>query len=335
MARIVDDLLDVSRIAQGKVELRKERVELHEIVNAAMEFCRPAAEAAHHTFAISLPDEPVVLTGDAVRLTQVVVNLLNNAIKFTPPVGHVWVIAEVAVEAGRQRVVRIRVRDTGIGIAPEMKDKIFDMFTQGDRSLERSRGGLGVGLTLVRDLVALHGGTVEAMSEGRGRGSEFVVTLPVEAPELSRPAQTVPAPSVRDAPPARRILVADDDRDGRDMLAFLLRSEGQIIQVAEDGRQALDLAEAFQPDVAILDLGMPIVNGLDVARQLRQRPGGERLLLIAMSGLGQADDKARAREAGFDQHFTKPVDFNTLLSSVTQQEAGPGGGVTGKGRARG
>jgi two-component system CheB/CheR fusion protein len=325
MTRIVDDLLDVSRISQGKIELRKESVKLEDIVAAAVEFCRPAADAAQHSLTVSLPDHPVILVGDSVRLTQVVVNLLNNAIKFTPPVGHIWVIAEVSEDSGAQ-VVRVRVRDTGIGIAPEMKDRIFEMFIQGDRSLERSSGGLGVGLTLVQNLVALHGGAVEASSNGTGLGSEFIVTLPVVNAESSRARRAAPVASARNAWPSRRVLLADDDEDGREMLAFLLRAEGQIVEVAEDGRQALDKAAEFHPEVVILDLGMPKMNGLDVARQLRAQPGGDQLRLIAMSGLGQAEDKARTREAGFDQHFTKPVDFNTLLASFTQQETGPRGG---------
>jgi two-component system CheB/CheR fusion protein len=222
MVRIVDDLLDVSRITQGKVDLRKESLQLSDLVRAAVELSRPAIDAARHTLTVSLPDESVTLNGDAVRLTQVVVNLLNNAVKFTPPAGHIWLMAEtLATDGDAPDQVRIRVRDTGIGIRPELRDKVFDMFIQGDRSLERARGGLGVGLTLVRNLVALHGGTVEARSEGEGQGSEFVVSLPIETAVGTADATSDRRTSTR---PSRslRILVGEDNEDGREMLKYLL-----------------------------------------------------------------------------------------------------------------
>jgi two-component system CheB/CheR fusion protein len=320
MARIVDDLLDVSRIAQGKIELRLEPLNLQDIVKAAVDLSRPAADAAQHSLTVSLPDDPVTLQGDAVRLTQVVANLLNNAIKFTAPLGHIWLIVETAEQPDQQHVARIRVRDTGIGVAPEMKNRIFDMFIQGDRSLERAQGGLGVGLTLARNLASLHGGTVDVSSEGQGHGSEFIVTLPVDVPRVERPPASGVTARTKHAGASLRILVADDDKDGREMLAFLLRAEGHTVEVAEDGTQALRKSKPFRPDVAILDLGMPGANGLEVARELRTRPGGERLTLIAMSGLGQAEDKMHALQAGFDQHFTKPVDFSTLVSNIRRRE---------------
>ena len=227
MVRIVDDLLDVSRITQGKVELRKERVMLSSLVNAAVEFCRPVIEAAQHSLTISLPNESILLDADPVRLTQVMVNLLNNAVKFTPAGGHIWLIAETIGEGDGHDQLQIRVRDTGVGIAPELVPKIFDMFMQGDLSLERTRAGLGVGLTLVRNLVALHGGTVEARSDGVGSGSEFIVSLPIDP--VAQPSNELSqAPSEATAGSALRILVADDNEDGREMLGVLLTAEGQL-----------------------------------------------------------------------------------------------------------
>ena len=312
MVRIVDDLLDVSRITQGKVELRKERLELAGLVTAAVELCRPGITASRHVLTISLPDETVTLDGDAVRLTQVLVNLLNNAIKFTPPGGHIWLIAETSGEPMEHlNQVRIRIRDTGVGIPAHMLPKIFDMFMQGDVSLERTQAGLGVGLTLVRNLVALHGGTVDVHSEGEGSGSEFTVSLPIDPhaqPGRAASDVAVDAPAVRPL----RILVADDNDDGREMLVYLLTAEGHTVAQAPDGLSAVETGAAFHPDVAILDIGMPGMNGYAVAQTLRKRPEMSALVLVALSGLGQQEDKARAAESGFDRHFTKPVDVNAL-----------------------
>jgi two-component system, chemotaxis family, CheB/CheR fusion protein len=314
LVRIVDDLLDVSRITQGKVELRKETLTLSSLVEGAVELARPTIDAARHTLTLSLPDEAVMLTGDPIRLTQVLVNLLNNAVKFTPPGGHIWLIAEKTGETPhRADQLRIRVRDTGIGIAPDMRPKIFEMFIQGDRSLERTRGGLGVGLTLVRNLVALHGGSVEARSEGVGRGAEFIISLPLDID--AQPTVPTSATSMtRGASKSLRILVADDNDDGRDMLSFLLTSEGHQVATAVDGPSALAATAEFHPHVAILDIGMPGLSGYAVAERLRERTDDPPLILIALSGLGQEEDKARAAKAGFDHHFTKPVDVHALTS---------------------
>jgi CheY-like chemotaxis protein len=312
MVRIVDDLLDVSRITQGKVELRRERLELTSLVNGAVELCRPGVDASRQTLTISLPDETVTIDGDSVRLTQVLVNLLNNAIKFTPQRGHIWLIAETACEDTRgPNQLRIRIRDTGVGISRDVLPKIFDMFMQGDVSLERTRAGLGVGLTLVRNLVALHGGTVEVRSEGEGRGSEFTVSLPID-PD-AQPEQKASDPA---APPTAmrplRILIADDNDDGREMLMYLLTAEGHTVAEAADGRTAIETAATFHPDVAILDISMPDMNGYSVAEALRKAPETCSIVLIALSGLGQQEDKAHAAKSGFDRHFTKPVDVNSL-----------------------
>jgi two-component system, chemotaxis family, CheB/CheR fusion protein len=312
MVRIVDDLLDVSRITQGKVELRKERLELATVVTAAVELSRPAIDAAGHALTVSLPDEPIALDADPVRLTQVLVNLLNNAVKFTPTGGHIWLIAETVGDrhAGPDEL-RIRIRDTGVGIKEDVLPRIFDMFMQGDLSLERTRAGLGVGLTLVKNLVSLHGGTVEARSSGVGSGSEFTVCLPLDpkAQPVRRPGY-----SAEDLQPPRalRILIADDNDDGREMLGYLLGAEGHSVALAPDGPAAIETAESFHPEVIVLDIGMPGMNGYAVARILRQKAWTPRPAMVALSGLGQQEDKARAAEAGFDRHFTKPVDLDDL-----------------------
>jgi CheY-like chemotaxis protein/two-component sensor histidine kinase len=312
MVRIVDDLLDVSRITQGKVELRKERLELGTVVNAAVELCRPAVDAAGHTLTVSLPDEVIALDADPVRLTQVLVNLMNNAVKFTPSGGHIWLIAETTgeMQAGPDQL-RIRVRDTGVGIPEDLLPRIFDMFMQGDVSLERTRAGLGVGLTLVKNLVALHGGTVEVRSSGVGSGSEFTVCLPIDPKAQPARRSSHAAEDLRPAKPLR-ILIADDNDDGREMLGYLLTGEGHSVALAEDGPAAIETARSFHPEVIILDIGMPGMNGYAAARAIRQQPSATTPALIALSGLGQQEDKARAAEAGFDRHFTKPVDVNDL-----------------------
>jgi two-component system, chemotaxis family, CheB/CheR fusion protein len=312
MVRIVDDLLDVSRITQGKVELRKETIDLRNLVHAAVELSRPLLTAAGHEITLSMPSEPVRLNADPVRLTQVLINLLNNGAKFTPPGGHIWLIGEISEDPGDVAPsFRIRVRDTGVGIAPEALPHIFDMFMQGDRSLEKTRGGLGVGLTLVRDLVALHGGTVQARSEGPGAGSEFIVTLPMDPALQAEPVASVSEDGETAAHPLR-ILVADDNEDGREMLALFLQQKGHQVATAADGPKALAAVADFRPDVAVLDVGMPGLNGYDVAARLRERYGDGSLVLVALSGLGQEADKARAAQSGFDRHFTKPVDVNVL-----------------------
>jgi two-component system CheB/CheR fusion protein len=312
MVRIVDDLLDVSRITQGKVELRKESVDLRNVVDAAVELSRSQIEAARHEITVSLPTETIRLQADPVRLTQVLINLINNAVKFTPAGGHIWLIGETTGGMGHgPREIRIRVRDTGVGIAPELLPHVFDMFMQGDRSLEKTRGGLGVGLSLVRDLVALHGGSVQARSAGPDAGSEFIVTLPMD-PELTAEL----ARGERDEPAAvaapLRILIADDNDDGRQMLALYLKQKGHIVATAADGKEALREVADFHPDVALLDVGMPGLNGYDVAAELRRHYENPSLVMVALSGLGQDSDKARALQAGFDRHFTKPVDVKVL-----------------------
>jgi PAS domain S-box-containing protein len=302
MVHLIDDLLDLSRITHDQIELRKERVELDAVVWSALEASKPLIEQARHQLTVELPSRPVILEVDPTRLAQVVLNLLNNAAKYTDPGGRIW----LTVEADNQLV--IRVRDNGIGISPQMLPRIFEMFTQVDRSLERSRGGLGIGLTLVRRLIEMHGGTVSAHSEGIGRGSEFVVKLPL--PQLG-PAD-LPRPTERKALPKRRILVVDDNEDAANSLAMLMKLWGNETQTAYDGPGALASASVFHPEVVLLDIGLPGLDGYQVARRMREVPTLRRVKLVALTGWGQEEDRSRGREAGFDHHLVKPVDLGEL-----------------------
>ncbi len=305
MVRLVDDLLDVSRIMQGKIELRKEPVEVAAVVARAVETARPAIDAQRHELTITLPPEPVLVEADPVRLAQVVSNLLNNSAKYMEAGGHIWLSAE-----RRAGHLVLRVRDAGIGIAPDLLARIFDLFVQAEHGVGRAQGGLGIGLTLVKRLVELHGGSVTAHSDGPGKGSEFVIVLPAlpptrpAAPPAAEPAE---APSAA-PPPALRVLVVDDNVDAAESLATLLRLEGQDVRVAHDGPAALEAAPAYRPDVVFLDIGMPGMDGYEVARRLRREPGLEGVLLVALTGWGQDEDRRRSREAGFDEHLVKPVD---------------------------
>jgi signal transduction histidine kinase/ActR/RegA family two-component response regulator len=307
MVRLVDDLLDVSRISQGKVQLRKERVELQAVVRSALEAAGPFLQAQGHEWTVTLPPDPIGLEGDAARLAQVLANLLNNAAKYTERGGHIRLTAE---RRGNEAVVS--VRDTGIGIAAEHLPHLFRMFSQVAPALERSQGGLGIGLSLVRGLVELHGGRVEARSGGPGRGSEFVVRLPVvDAPLPHGPQQPAEGPR-EDGGRKRRILVVDDNRDAADSLALMLQMMGHETRTAYDGVAAVEAAAKFRPEVVVLDIGLPKRNGYEAARQIRRQGWGEALVLIALTGWGQEEDKRRALEAGFDHHLTKPVDAADL-----------------------
>jgi two-component system CheB/CheR fusion protein len=322
LARLVDDLLDVTRIDSGKIELRKEPVNLREAVARAIESARPQIEARHQDLSVSLPEAPVFLEADVARLEQILANLLNNAAKYTEPGGR------ITIEAGRDgdRAV-IAIRDTGIGIDPSLLPRIFDLFTQADRSLDRSQGGLGIGLTLVRRLVELHGGTVSASSEGEGKGSEFVVRLPV-VPDQRRAAVEALGASARASARARlhtgivkseepkRILIVDDNVDGARMLARLLRSSGHAVDVAYDGPSALEAAQSRAPDVVLLDIGLPGMDGYEVARRLRRLDGLDRTLLVAVTGYGQAEDRRRALDVGFDDHLVKPISPDDLAPLI-------------------
>jgi PAS domain S-box-containing protein len=305
LVRLVDDLLDVSRVMRGKITLHRERVELATIVARAVETAQPLIEAQGHELIIGLPDESLPLEGDPVRLAQVVGNLLTNAAKYTEPKGSIWLTAQ---REGGEAV--LRVRDTGIGIAPDMLPRIFDLFVQVDHAATRSQGGLGIGLTLVKKLVAMHGGTVEARSAGLKKGSEFVVRLPLstrrqEPPSDDRLRQC-------DLPSGLRLLVVDDNQDAADSLALLLRLQGHEVRVAHGGPAALEVLKSYRPEMIFLDIGMPGMDGCEVARRLRQTPGLETVVLVALTGWGQQEDRRRTAEAGFDHHLVKPPEPQAL-----------------------
>jgi CheY-like chemotaxis protein len=272
-----------------------------------------------HELTLTLPPQPVYLNADPARLAQAVGNLLINACKFTARAGHIWLSVAVADREGQQPQAVIRVRDTGIGIAADQIPRIFELFTQVDMSLERVHGGLGVGLALVKRLIEMHEGTVEARSAGPGLGSEFIVQLPVLSEPFS--AASPPQPGSRTAPLARRILVVDDNRDSADSLALLLRLSGHDIHTVYDGVAAVTAAAQLQPDVILLDIGLPGLNGYDAARQIRERRGRD-VLLGALTGWGQEEDRSRSELAGFDAHLVKPVDYAELTRLLTELSTG-------------
>jgi CheY-like chemotaxis protein len=320
MTRLIDDLMDVSRITRNRLELRKERIELSEVVRAAIETGRPQLEAGGQELTVSYPPGPILVEADPTRLAQAFANLLDNAARYTERGGRVWMSAE---RQGSDAVVT--VRDTGIGIPRDMLSRIFEMFTQVDRSLERSRGGLGIGLTLVKRLVEMHGGTVGAHSEGPGQGSEFTVRLPVAGEVRHTPGAERLDRDPAALSTALRILIVDDNRDSAESLGLLLRLTGNDIRTAHDGVEACEAASRFCPDVAVLDIGLPRMNGYEVARRIRRESWGKSMVLIAVTGWGQESDKHSAHEAGFDRHMVKPVDpaaFLRLLASIDQERRG-------------
>jgi PAS domain S-box-containing protein len=317
MTRMVDDLLDVSRITRGKVDLQKETIELAAVIDLAVEASRPLIEAYHHELRIALPADPILLTVDPARLSQVLANLLNNAAKYTDPGGTISLSGEV-----RENEVAICVRDNGIGIPKNLLAKVFDLFTQADQTLSRSRGGLGIGLTLVRSLVEMHGGRVTAHSEGADRGSEFVVYLSATPPATPGPNAPIAQDSRVALLPRRRILVVDDNRSNAQSLQVLLRAMGQEVFTAFDGLAALDLARRHQPDIVLLDIGLPGIDGYEVARRCREESGLSRLTLVAMTGYGQDSDRRRSHEAGFKAHLVKPVDREELRLLLNQPGLG-------------
>nr|WP_242529082.1 PAS domain-containing sensor histidine kinase [Ramlibacter ginsenosidimutans] len=312
MALLLDDLLDVSRISRGQLQLRIAQVELRSVVDSAVETAWPLIEAKRHQLQVQLPDEPVQLAVDPVRIAQVLANLLSNAAKYTDAGGSIRLSAEVHGDR-----LLLHVRDNGIGLSAEHMEAIFGMFSQVASASEHAQGGLGIGLALSRGLVQLHGGTLQARSDGPGLGSEFSVSLPLQ-PRAAEPAGTsggAAAPQ-REAPRGRRILVADDNADALSTMTLLLEMEGHEVHAAADGEQALARAEELRPDVAILDIGMPRLSGHEVAKRIRASEWGRDTLLIALTGWGQAQDQERALAAGFDYHCTKPVDLAALLPLV-------------------
>jgi PAS domain S-box-containing protein len=313
LARLVDDLLDVSRITRGSIRLRKEKVDLGTVVQSAVEAVRPLVASRSHELEVELPSEPLHLDADPARLEQIVSNLLDNAARYTMPGGRIW------VKAGREGdEAVVRVRDSGIGVPPDVLERVFEPFVQtaGD-SLARTEGGLGVGLTLVRSLVEMHGGQVEAHSPGLGQGSEFVVRLPARLPaDAENPLQElISLPQAR----SLRVLVVEDNLDAAESLATLLRLWNHDVQVVNDGLSALDAARSQRPEVVLLDIGLPGLDGFQVARKLREEVGLEDTLLVAMTGYGQPEDRRRSREAGIHHHFVKPVEplvLRNLLAGV-------------------
>jgi PAS domain S-box-containing protein len=325
LVRLVDDLLDVSRITRGLIQLQKEPIDLSVIISRAIESSRPLIDARRHALELSLPDVRLPVQADPVRLAQVFLNLLNNAAKYTPAGGRIGLEVAVDVAADRSRIGRVRVWDTGIGIAPEMAEKVFDLFTQVDHTLERSEGGLGIGLTLVRRLTEMHGGTVTCSSVGPGQGSEFLVSLPLASDDT--PDANFGGPQAITlqglAAAGRRILVVDDNRDSAESLATLLRLLGNDVRTAYEGRQALVVAGSYRPDAVLLDLGLPGLNGYEVAKHIRTLPGLVDSVVVALSGFGTDADKVMTRQSGFDDHLVKPVDFDSLKRLLNSLHTGP------------
>lgn len=322
MTHLVDDLLEVSRITQGKLELRNERVELSALIQQAVEASGPMLSAAGHEFVVALPTDPIWLFADPTRLSQMIQNLLNNAAKYTPAGGKIWL--DAGLTDGQAQII---VRDSGIGIAEEDLTKIFDVFSQLTSGAGRSQGGLGIGLSLVRALVELHGGTVQAASKGPGKGSEFIIRLPAQAENIGE-ADALPGSlidrqagqSLKSTVQPQRVLVVDDNEDAAASLAMVLELEGHIVEVAFSGATAFAALEAFDAQIVVLDIGLPDINGYEMAQQIRQMPRHANALLIAITGWGQAKDKANAKTAGFDFHFTKPVDIDLLRTSIGSRD---------------
>ncbi len=314
MSRLIDDLLDVARISRGKIDLRRETIELSDVLRSVLDTARPTAEKLKLELALALPQEPVWLNADPVRLTQVFNNLVNNALKYTGEGGRIRITA--CLDGSE---VAVSVKDSGAGIPAEQLPMIFDMFTQVDRTLGRSQGGLGIGLSLVKELVEMHGGTVAVRSEGADKGSEFIVRLPVTQADphhigmVAAARRTVPVPR-------QRILVVDDNTDGAESLSELLSIAGHTTKLAFDGAEAVRSADEFRPDVVVLDIGLPGFDGYEAARRIRQTAWGEKMFLVALTGWGQEEDRNKSKQAGFDHHLVKPVELNTLLQLLADKK---------------
>lgn len=319
LVRLIDDLMDISRITRGHLTLQRQAIDLRTIIETAVETAQPQLTGAGVSLTTEIPPEPCLLDVDATRTSQIFLNLLTNAAKFTPAGGRIWIT--VAPHTDRVSVV---VRDSGIGIAPEDQERVFGMFVQLNRDMRRSQTGLGIGLTLVKQMAELHGGTVSVWSEGVGHGSEFTVTLPLSRTAANSGFATAASPAQR---ATCKILVADDSQDGADSLAFLLRAAGHEVHTAYDGRSAIRLAEEVRPDVVLLDIGMPEVSGYDVARAIRRESWGRSMRLIALTGWGQAEHRRRSLEVGFDDHLVKPVELEVLEDVLQMSTSAP---ISGK-----
>ena len=315
LVRLVDDLLDLSRISQGKLQLRKERITLQDAVKHALEVCEHTVKQRGHELTVTVPDEALFVEADPTRVAQAVCNLVTNAAKYSEPGSHICLSLQRDAADGV-----IHVKDTGVGIPAEDLPHVFDMFMQVDRSLEKSQGGLGVGLTIVKRLIEMHGGSVEARSEGPGLGSEFIIRLPTAASPAEQPSPARPplqtTPTTR-----RRILVVDDNNDAATSLAMILKMLGNEVQIANDGQSGVDAASAFRPDIVLLDIGMPKLNGYDAARSIRTQPWGKSITLVALTGWGQEEDRRRSKEAGFDFHIVKPVEPAALQNILASENA--------------
>ena len=314
LTRLVDDLLDVERITHGKIRLRKEPVELAGMIERGVGTIRSLIASRGHRLVLSIPEGPIVLEADASRLEQAVTNLLNNAAKYTDPGGEITVSVE-----GRPEEAVVRIRDTGIGIAPEMLPHVFDMFTQAERTLDRAEGGMGVGLTLSRRLVELHGGRIEARSEGVGKGAEFIVRLPVPAQKIDAAAR----PKAGHVEDRIRVLLVEDNRDLADSFRILMETLGHEIHVAREGMAGLDAARARPFDMILVDIGLPGMSGYEVARRLRVEPVTAKALVVAVSGYGRDEDKRQARAAGFDHYLVKPIDPGALQNLLARVRRAP------------
>jgi len=317
LVRLVDDLLDVSRLMSDKVELRKETIDLAAVFARAVDVVRGQVETDGLDLIVALPEEPIRFEGDEVRLAQAIGNMLSNAVKYTDKGGRIF----LSGERDQDRIV-IRVRDTGIGIPPDLLPRVFDLFVQADRSLKRSKGGLGIGLMLVKRLVEMHGGKVQAASDGLGRGCEFTVILPIASP--SEVGGDVEQRDAGVRAESRRVLVVEDDPDSAQSLAMLLQIWGHRVEIALDGRQALDAARSFGPEIVLLDIGIPGLDGYEVAERLRSEHGSG-LKLVALTGYGREDDRQRSRDAGFDRHMTKPLEPPCLRDMLASFDFGSDG----------
>jgi signal transduction histidine kinase len=312
LTRLVEELLDVARISQGKIQLNRESVDLAAVIAQSVETAQPFIDARGHTLTVKLPETPVRLQGDFARLAQVVSNLLHNSAKYSDDGGRIQV--ELSAQDGEALIV---VRDNGIGIEPALLPRMFDLFAQGTRSLDRMQGGLGVGLTLARRLVELHGGRVEAKSDGPKQGAEFRVTIPCVSVVGQEPERTDTFKPVRPVL-GRRILIVDDNQDAAESVAQYLQLEGHEVKTVGDGMQALACAPVFAPQIVVLDIGLPVLDGYEVAKRMRMMPATQDALLVALTGYGQKEDQQRARDAGFDKHFVKPTDPRLLVELISQ-----------------
>ena len=314
LIRLVDDLLDVSRVVRGKIELRREPVELATVIARAVELVQPLVDTQGHRLTVHISRESLLLDADPVRLTQVIGNLLTNAAKYTEQNGRIWLTAK---REGEMAVVRIR--DKGIGIAPAMLPRIFELFVQADHTSTKTQGGLGIGLTLVKNLVEMHNGIVQARSEGLGKGSEFIVRLPIsvhgDSTHAGQAVQQAPTPI---SSSGYRVLVVDDNQDAANSLAMLLKMQGHEVRVAFSGMAAVEMTKTYTPDVVFMDIGMPGIDGYEAARRIRQQPGFGKVVMAALTGWGQQEDRRRTAEAGFDHHLVKPLDPTMLESFFTE-----------------